>query len=348
MRIAIATVQVPFCKGGAEMHAERLQSAFEDHGHQSDILTLPFSFSPPKAVHQSIDLWQTDEVQQLISSSCDAIVALRFPAYLVQHPRRVLWLLHQHRAVYDLWNTAYTQNLSRSSEGYALRQRIQTLDTQELNRYRHRFSNSTTVTERLYQFNGITSEPLYHPPPLAGRYYNQPAKPFIFCPSRLEDLKRQTLLIEAIAQLPKVFVVLAGEGGNRQYLETQIKELGLQDRVCLLGHISQSELLAFYANCTAVFYAPYDEDFGYVTLEAMLSRKPVITCSDSGEPARIVQHQQTGWVCEPTPHAIAEVIDWCWLNADQVQEMGMSGWEYYQSLNISWENVVHRLLAAIE
>lgn len=347
MRIAIATVQVPFCRGGAELHAERLQVALREHGYQADILTLPFSFSPVQAVNQSIEIWQSEATQQLIVSSCDALISLRFPAYLIRHPKRVLWLLHQHRAVYDLWDTSYTEELSKSHEGKSLRRRIQTTDTQELSQYQYRFTNSVTVSERLYKFNGITSEFLYHPPPLVGRYFCQQAQPFIFCPSRLEDLKRQDLLIEAIAKLSDVYVILAGDGGNRNRLEAQIADLGLQDRVRLLGHISQSELLSFYANCRAVFYAPYDEDLGYVTLEAMLSRKPVITCMDSGEPARIVQHQQTGWICEPRSDAIAEVIQWCWQYPHQLEDIGMAGWEYYQSLGISWKNVVHRLTASI-
>ncbi|ABB57932.1 glycosyltransferase family 4 protein [Synechococcus elongatus] len=346
MRIAIATVQVPFCRGGAELHAERLQAALQNYGYQSNILTIPFAFSPPQVVSESIDIWQSRAIQQLVAASCDALVTLRFPAYLIKHPKRVLWLLHQHRAVYDLWETPYTDELSKSSEGKALQHKIQAIDTREISQYQHRFSNSITVSERLYQFNGITSEFLYHPPPLVGRYYCQPAQPFIFCPSRLEDLKRQDLLIEAIAKLPDVCVILAGEGGNRHRLEALISDLGLQDRVRLLGHISEAELLAFYANCRAVFYAPYDEDFGYVTLEAMLSRKPVITCLDSGEPARIIQHQQTGWICEPTPDAIAEVIQWCWQHSHQLEDIGIAGWDHYQSLGISWENVVNRLTSS--
>lgn len=348
MRIAIATVQVPFCRGGAELHAERLQVALQNNGHQADIITLPFAFSPPQAVEQAIELWKSEATQQLINTCSDGLIALRFPAYLALHPNRVLWLLHQHRAVYDLWNTQYTKELTHSSEGQALRTKIQTIDTITLEKYKYRFSNSLTVTDRLQKFNGLTSEPLYHPPPLVGRYYCQTAQPFIFCPSRLEDLKRQDLLIEAIAHLPRsVSVVFAGEGGNRPRLERQIADLGLQDRVRLLGQVSQAELLAFYANCRAVFYAPYDEDFGYVTLESMLSHKPVITCIDSGEPARIVLDQETGFICEPTATAIAAAIDAFWQSPDRAQTMGEAGWEHYQALKISWENVVKKLVNAL-
>jgi len=52
-----------------------------------------------------------------------------------------------------------------------------------------------------------------------------------------------------------------------------------------------------------------DEDLGYVALEAMYAGKPVVTCLDSGGPLEFVVHDQTGFVTEPTPEALAEAID---------------------------------------
>ena len=54
------------------------------------------------------------------------------------------------------------------------------------------------------------------------------------------------------------------------------------DRVQLAGAVGDEELLTLYAGALGVVYTPYDEDFGYVTLEAFLARKPVITARDSG------------------------------------------------------------------
>jgi len=73
-----------------------------------------------------------------------------------------------------------------------------------------------------------------------------------------------------------------------------IQHYGLSDRVRLIGLISQEELLAFYANCLAVFFGPFEEDYGYITLEAMLSAKPVITCNDSGGPLEFITHESGG------------------------------------------------------
>jgi glycosyltransferase involved in cell wall biosynthesis len=93
-----------------------------------------------------------------------------------------------------------------------------------------------------------------------------------------------------------------------------------------------------------VFFGPFDEDYGYVTLEAMLSHKPVITCTDSGGPLEFVEHGRTGFVVEPEPHAIAEVLDQLYRDKDRARIMGDAGYELYQSKDISWEKVVEALL----
>ena len=49
-------------------------------------------------------------------------------------------------------------------------------------------------------------------------------------------------------------------------------------------YISDEEKLRLYANCLGVIYPPLDEDYGYITLEAMLAQKPVVTTRDAGGP----------------------------------------------------------------
>ncbi len=68
-------------------------------------------------------------------------------------------------------------------------------------------------------------------------------------------------------------------------------------------------MLNLYAHASAVFFGPLDEDYGYVTLEAMLSSKPVITCRDSGGPLEFVVNNETGYVTEPEPEEIAAALE---------------------------------------
>ena len=82
-----------------------------------------------------------------------------------------------------------------------------------------------------------------------------------------------------------------------------------RDRVDFLGAVDDEQLLALYRDALAVLYPPYDEDFGYVTLEAFLSRKPVVTAVDSGGPNEFVVDGVNGFVRAPEPEAFAEAIN---------------------------------------
>ena len=57
-----------------------------------------------------------------------------------------------------------------------------------------------------------------------------------------------------------------------------------------------------------MLFVPKDEDFGYITVEAMLSHKPVIVCKDSGEPALLVKHGESGFVVDPDPAELAHAM----------------------------------------
>jgi glycosyltransferase involved in cell wall biosynthesis len=197
----------------------------------------------------------------------------------------------------------------------------------------------------LQQSLGIKAQPLYHPPPDAERFYAGEMWDYVLLPSRLERLKRQELLIEA-ARLVKspVRFVLLGEGGQRPELTAKIARYGLEDRVWLAGFCPRAEQIAWYAHALAVFFGPHDEDYGYVTLEAMLAARPVITCSDSGGPLEFVRHGLTGLVVDPHPEAVAEAIDSLWEDRRRARAMGQAGREAILALNLSWERVVEALL----
>ena len=71
------------------------------------------------------------------------------------------------------------------------------------------------------------------------------------------------------------------------------------------GAVNDEALLELYAGALGVIYAPFDEDYGYVTLEAFLARKPVITARDSGGTLEFVVDGVNGWICDPRPDAVA-------------------------------------------
>jgi phosphatidylinositol alpha-mannosyltransferase len=111
----------------------------------------------------------------------------------------------------------------------------------------------------------------YQPP--ARRSDSRPEKT-IFYIGRLENRKGVKCLIEAFKVLndkkPEVSLVIAGDGPDRSRLESQVAELGLENKVSFKGYISDEEKIK-YLHESDLFCAPalYGESFGVVLLEAM-------------------------------------------------------------------------------
>jgi glycosyltransferase involved in cell wall biosynthesis len=139
-------------------------------------------------------------------------------------------------------------------------------------------------------------------------------------------------------------LLVAGDGSIRHELAEYIERRGLSDRVTLLGRVDDDRLVERYAGCRAVLFAPYEEDYGYVTLEAFLARKPVITARDSGGTLEFVVNGVNGYVCEPTPEALSSAVDRLGTDATLAASLGERG--HAVAADITWDNVVERLTTA--
>jgi len=276
----------------------------------------------------------------------DRVIALKFPIYYVNHPNKVLWILHQHRQAYELWGTEYG-DLEHMEDGHQVRQVIINADNKYLRESRLIYANSKTVSERLKKYNDISAMPLYHPPGGYEKLHCNDFGDFIFYPSRLHEIKRQHLLIEALRYTKTdVKLLLAGTGESEyvQYLNKLIDKYNLRSRIKLLGLISDEEKIKLYSDCCMVFNGPYQEDYGYVTLEAFFSGKPVLTFEDSGGPLEFVTNDETGYVVSPHPEALAEKIDYLYESKSAAKNMGVNGMQLMKKLNVSWDYVIERLL----
>jgi glycosyltransferase involved in cell wall biosynthesis len=346
MRIVIATVQVPFVRGGGEMLAEGLEAALLAAGHEAETVRLPFKWYPPERIPEHVLAARLFDLTESSGSRIDRVIGLRFPAYLVPHPNKVLWILHQYRTAYDLWGGELCE-LMHSTNGEGVRDAIRSADTAFIPEARALYTISANVAGRLKDFNGIDAETLYHPPPAAGLLRSAPAEDFFFLPSRCNRTKRQLLIAEAVALCREPvrvrFSGLPDDAGYEREIRDRIKALGVAERIEWLGSITDEVKGDLYARCLGVVFAPIDEDYGYVTLEGMLSRKPVITCSDSGGPLEFVRHGETGLVVEPTAGALAAAMDRLWQDRAVAAQWGEAGRERYDRLDITWERVVATL-----
>src|SRR5262249_46465467 len=128
--------------------------------------------------------------------------------------------------------------------------------------------------------------------------------------------------------------------------EAALKELARDNKnIAFLGRISDEELLEYYANALAVLFVPYREDFGPVAIEAFHSAKPIITCRDSGQPARMTSRYQAGLICDPTAKAIGTAIDSLFASPETARRLGRNGRLKVAEMN--WESTAQALIAAL-
>jgi glycosyltransferase involved in cell wall biosynthesis len=344
MNILICTSQVPFVSGGAELHVENLRRALIEAGHEADVVALPFKWYPPREIIRSAMAWRMLDVTEANGKPVDMVIGMKFPAYLVEHPRKVLWVIHQYRSAYDMAGTDY-DDLAGYGDGVRTRMFVKNADEKFIPRALKVYANSQNVAARMLRYNQIQSEPLYHPPPRADLLSTGEQGNYIFYPSRLEPQKRQEVLIQAARYLKSdAQIILAGGGRNLGHYESLIKsDRRIRARVEMRGFVSEREMLELYANALAVGYLPWNEDYGYVSLEAMYAGKPLIVARDGGGAAEFVENSVEGLVVDPTPQDVARAIDELFLDPNRARQMGARGREKVLGLNLSWQNVVEKL-----
>ena len=323
-RILVVTSGALFVRGGHMVIAEETTAALRRAGFQADVMVTPQNrFGRQLSAYAST--WLTDVGETADGHPVDQVITLRFPSYAVRHPRHVCWLNHRMREYYDLWDR-FTGGMGRRLlYKERVRRRIfHAIDRRLLTHNVTRLvAQSRTIQARLQRFGGIPSELLYPPAP-ERRYRTDGYGDYVFAVSRLTKLKRLGLLVEAAALMKDrtLRFRIAGQGEEEAALRARIAELGLASRVELLGGVSDEQLLEEYARCRAVFFAPWNEDYGFVTLEAFRSGKAVLTADDSGGPSELVSDGVTGFVAGSTPEAMAERLDALARDRGQAERMG--------------------------
>jgi glycosyltransferase involved in cell wall biosynthesis len=245
--------------------------------------------------------------------------------------------------MYDLLDSPYSGFNMKSRKDRELRDRLVTMDTEALASFPRRFSNAQNTADRLKKYNDLDATALYHPPRLAGRYKSLGYSDYLLSVGRLDTLKRVDLLLEAMPHVDsRIRCKIAGTGPEADALKALARNLEIGERVDFLGYVSDEELLRLYGECSAVFFAPRDEDYGYITLEAFLSQKPVITAFDSGGPLEFVRKGRNGVVLEDLePHSVADVIEDLVMDKTRCEDWGKSGFESVR--HIGWESVIEAL-----
>jgi glycosyltransferase involved in cell wall biosynthesis len=345
MRILIFNTRVPFVRGGAEALEKGLINALKNAGNNVDIIRIMDNWGASYDYLLKM-MMQTRmmEVENL-PFPLDRVIALKFPSYYIRHKNKVVWFLHHYRQFYDLWDTPFGP--PNNDETRAIRDIIIKSDTKMLKEAKKVFAISQTVAERLEKFNSINAEILY--PPLENKeiFYCDSYEDFFFFPSRISQIKRHHLAIEAMRFVKSpVRLIIVGRVEDKNYLatlESLISKYNLQDKVKILQNLSKKEIVELYSKTLAVLFPTYNEDYGYITIEAMYSKKAVLTCKDSGGPTEFVSNCENGFIVEPDPQAIAEAMEAMYNNKAETQKMGIRGYEKVVGIELSWKRVMQKL-----
>jgi glycosyltransferase involved in cell wall biosynthesis len=341
-RIIVCEVKVPFVHGGAEYLVRALCSQLRAHGYQAELVSIPYQWNPKREILTHAAAWRLIDLTESNGEPIDLVIATKFPSYFVRHPNKVVWLMHQHRAAYDLCGTEYS-DFSHADEDVGLRQTLFELDRKMLSECRRVFAIARNPANRLKNFNGLDAEPLYHPPPFADRLRAGPHGDYVLFVGRMESIKRPDLAVRAMQYVDRpIRLVMAGDGTYRARTEELAESLGLIDRIDFAGSVDEERLIGLYQDSLAVIYSPFDEDYGYVTLESFLAHKPVITTVDAGGPLEFVEDGLNGLVTDPSPEAIASAVNQLVADRGRAARLGDAGFE--RARLITWEGVIDKLV----
>lgn len=344
-RVLVLGVAIAGTHGGAELLVKTLAEQIGRRGHDADILSLPYDYDSKAGLLNQAAIWRATDVSSYKGRRVDRVIATKFPSYFVRHPNKAVWLVHQHRELYDLYGTEYCGYIDDPRDEQ-VRRMLTSGDTQVLAESSYISSISKRVTARLKKFNGLDSEVLYPPLPLGDRYACKPAENFILSVGRIASIKRVDMLVEALQHVHPLIDVKAKIVGVPDspkigdMLHAKVAEHGLADRVEFLGKVGEEDLLDLFSRALGVYYAPHEEDYGYVTLEAFASQKPVITAIDSGGVLEFVKDGVNGVICEPTAVSVAEGIERIATNKNQAAAMGAAGRELIENsglLGNAWD-----------
>ena len=339
MRVAVCLPRVPFERGGAEILCDELVRELGQRGYDAELVTVPFKWYPGAKVLSQAFLWRLLDLTEANGRPIDLVIATKFPSYVVRHPRKVVWLVHQFRQAYELDGGELGQ-FGDDPKDRARRRSVHRLDRQVLGEAERLYTTSQNNADRLERSTGLTASVLRHPP-RALPYRCDEFGDFVLSVGRLDRAKRVDLLLEA-ARGRDWKLVVAGDGPDRERLEAHARELGVTPRVDFVGRVPEAALADLYARCRAVYYAPIDEDSGMVPYEAFRASKPVVTTSDAGGPLEAVENGVNGIVCEATPDGVRSALAHLFENGADAPALGARGRRLAES--ITWDGVIDTLL----
>lgn len=155
--------------------------------------------------------------------------------------------------------------------------------------------------------------------------------PLLLAAGRLSPEKSFDILLHAMAMKPleSVFLLLAGEGHERDFLMKRAQDLGIASRVRFLGW--RKDISDLMASADIFVCSSSAESFGIIVVEAWASRIPIVACAAKG-PAWLIRDGQDGLL---TPiddaGALAKSILHVIRNPDLGRNLATSGRQRFEA-----------------
>jgi glycosyltransferase involved in cell wall biosynthesis len=270
--------------GGAEAFFERLATALH---HAGEMQILAIRREPSRAARLRAAGLPVEELA--FGRALDFVSARRFAAIAREFKPRVVLTWMSRATIYcPRGDFVHVARLG----GY--------YDLRYYKNCDHLVGNTRALTEWMVKEGWPESRVHYLPnfaelapaPPVPRASLDTPAAaPLAIALGRLHPNKGFDVLLAAVAQVPGLYLWLAGEGALRAALRRRAAALGIEDRVRFLGW--RQDVGALLAAADMLVCSSRREPLGNTIIEAWAARKPVVACAASG-PAELIDHDKTG------------------------------------------------------
>ena len=343
MKIALLNTMTPFVRGGAEILVDDLQYELRKRGHHVVLFKIPFPYD------YTLPLMNTMlAIKSMNLGDYDQVICFKFPSFVVKHKKKTLWMFHQFRQVYELYDHEY--GMSSDGIGAAIKEVITSNDFNEIGEAHSVFTNASEVSNRLKKYNGLNSTVLTPPLKNWELYHNLEYGDYIYYPSRVTDIKRQHLAVEAMRYVKSdVKLIIDGVCGGEDYennIMDTIKRYKLENKIERNNRwVTDDEKIEKMGKSLACLYLAYKEDScGFTSMEAFYSAKPVISFTDSGGTYELIEHNRTGIFTEPNAINLAKAMDELYLDRKNTEKMGKGARDEIIKRDITWDETIRRLL----
>jgi len=165
VKVAVADRQAPFARGGAEQLAERLVARIAELGHAAELVRVPFRREPSAVLPKQLAI-----ASHIDLSAADRVIALRFPAHLIPHESKVLWLLQPDG---EADGPADAPGVPGGEDDDPVREHLAAAERRAFAESRAIFVDSPAARDRLRRSHGVDAEVL--PAPIDGDESSRPA-----------------------------------------------------------------------------------------------------------------------------------------------------------------------------